>query len=79
MQVDPLLAEAHDALALVYARDGQWAQAERSFRRAIALEPNNSGIYDDLSTWLLLPLGRIEEAVSQMRAAVNADPLSSFM
>jgi len=79
IRVDPLLAEAHDALGMVYARDGQWAQSEKSFRRAIALEPNNSGIYDDFSTWLLLPLGRIDEAVRQMRAAKDADPLSSFI
>src|SRR5262249_23657284 len=33
IQIDPLLAEAHDALGMVYARDGQWAQSEKSFRR----------------------------------------------
>jgi TolB-like protein/Flp pilus assembly protein TadD len=79
IRVDPLLAEAHDALGMVYARDGQWAQSEKSFHRAIELEPNNSYTYDDLSTWLLLPLGRTEEAVHQMRVAANADPLSPFI
>src|SRR5215468_10791348 len=64
---------------MVYARDGQWAQSEKNFRRAIELEPNNSGIYNDSSTWLLQPLGRIEEAVRQMRLAADADPLSSFI
>src|SRR5262249_37617317 len=79
MRVDPLLAEAHDALGMVYARDGQWAQSERSFRRAIELDPSNSQTYGDLAMWLLLPLGRIDEAVAQMRLAAKADPLSSFV
>src|SRR5262249_39550769 len=34
IQLDPLLGEAHDALAAVYALDAQWAQSEKSFRRA---------------------------------------------
>jgi serine/threonine-protein kinase len=79
IQIDPLLAEAHDALGMVYARDGQWAQSEKSFRQSIEFEPNNSGTYNDLSNWLLLPLGRIEEAEHQMRVAENVDPLSSLV
>src|SRR5262249_37952574 len=79
IQLDPLLAEAHGALGMVYARDGQWEQSEKSFRRAIELDPNNSQTHNDFSTWLLEPLGRIEEAVRQMRLAVKADPLSSFI
>jgi Flp pilus assembly protein TadD len=52
-----------------YARDGQWTQDERSFRRAIELDPNDSAAYCDLTLYLLLPLGRIDEALSQMRIA----------
>src|SRR5262245_52243405 len=79
IQLDPLLAEAHDALGMVYARDGRWEQSEKSFRRAIELDPNDSNTYADFSIWLLWPLGRIDEAVRQMRLAENADPLSSFI
>src|SRR5215469_13825478 len=79
IQLDPLLAEAHDALGMAYARDGQWAQSEKSFRRAIELDPNNSQTYADFSTWLLWPLGRIDEALHQMRLALKADPLSAFI
>lgn len=79
IQLDPLLAEAHDALGMEYARDGQWVQSEQSFRRAIELDASDSQIYDDFSSWLLLPLGRVEEAVSQMRLAEKADPLSPFI
>ena len=78
IQLDPLLAEAHDALGMAYARDGQWVRSEQSFRRSIELDPNNSLTYEDISAWLLLPLGRIDEAVQEMRLAVKADPLSTF-
>lgn len=76
IQLDPLLAEAHDALAAAYARDGQWKQSEESFRRAIELDPSRSESYDDFAMYLLLPLGRIKEAVQQVEAAEKADPLS---
>jgi TolB-like protein/Flp pilus assembly protein TadD len=76
IQLDPLLAEAHDALGMTYARDGQWAQSEKSFRHAIELDPSDPRSYGDFALNLLLPLGRIEEAVRQMRVAEKADPLS---
>jgi TolB-like protein len=76
IQLDPLLAEANDALAIAYARDGQWEQSEKSFHRAIELAPSRTESYDDLAMYLLLPLGRIGEAVSRMHIAEKADPLS---
>ena len=79
IRLDPLLAEAHDGMAMVYMRDGKWAQSEASFRRAIELDRSNSGTYVDLSTWLLLPLGRIDEALRELRKAERADPLSPFI
>jgi TolB-like protein len=79
IQLDPLLAEAYDALGMVYARDGRWEQSETSFRRAIELNPNDSSTYDDFSIWLLWPLGRIDEALREMRLAEKADPLSPFI
>src|SRR6202453_2016511 len=42
IQLDPLLEEAHEALGVVNARDGQWRQSEANFRRAIELNPNSS-------------------------------------
>jgi TolB-like protein len=77
IQLDPLLAEAHDALAIAYARDGQWERSQKSFRRAIELDPSLSESYDDFAMYLLLPLGRIEEAVHQVKVAEKTDSLSS--
>jgi serine/threonine-protein kinase len=77
IQLDPLLAEAHDALGMACARDAEWGQSERSFRRAIELDPNRSETYHHFATYLLWPLDRIEEALKQLRLAEKADPLSS--
>jgi TolB-like protein len=76
LELDPLLAEAHAALGMVYSRDAQWEQAERSFRRALELDPNSSLLRSHIILNLLLPLGRIEEAMEQVQAAEKADPLS---
>jgi TolB-like protein len=77
IQLDPLLAEAHDALGMSYARDGQWEQSEKSFRHAIDLDPSSSTSHDHFAFFLLLPLGRIEEGLHELRVAEQADPLSS--
>jgi TolB-like protein len=76
IELDPLLAEAHDARALVYARQGQWDQSEKSFHRAIELNPNLSGTYADFAQWVLFVQGRKEEALRQLRIAEKSDPLS---
>jgi adenylate cyclase len=76
IQLDPLLGEAHDALGWVYAREGQWKRSEESFRRAIDLDPGRSMSYVDFALNLLLPLGRIEESIRQLRIAEKNDPLS---
>ncbi|HYL35784.1 MAG TPA: tetratricopeptide repeat protein [Bryobacteraceae bacterium] len=79
IHLDPLLAEAHAALGMVYAREGQWVQSEQSYRRSIELDPNNPQTHSDFSMWLLWPLGRINEAVREMRIAEKADPLSALI
>jgi tetratricopeptide (TPR) repeat protein len=76
LQLDPLLAEAHDALGIAFARDGHWEQSEKSFRRAIELDPNRSSTHTDFGIYLLWPLGRIDEAVHQLILAEKADALS---
>ena len=76
LELDPLLAEAHAALGMVQARDAQWELADRSFRHALELEPSRALTRTDFALSLLLPLGRIDEAVAQTRLAEKNDPLS---
>jgi TolB-like protein len=76
IQLDPLLAEAHDALGIASARDGQWEQSEKSFRRALELDPSRSMSYVHFARYLLKALGRRDEALQQLRAAEKTDPRS---
>ena len=77
IQLDPLSAEANDAAASAYARDGKWQESERSFRRAIELNPNSSTTRGNFAMYLLMPLGRFDEAIRELRVAEKSDPLSA--
>jgi TolB-like protein/Flp pilus assembly protein TadD len=77
VELDPLLAEAHAALGMSYSRVGQWKDAEHQFRRAIELDASSASAHSEFTMNVLLPLGRIEEAINEMRTAERADPLSS--
>ncbi len=76
IELDPLFAEAQDALGMANARDGKWRDSEMNFRRAIELEPNASEARQHFALYLLWPLGRTAEAIKQLRLAEKADPLS---
>jgi TolB-like protein len=76
IRLDPLLAEAHGGLGMLYARDGRWIESEKSFRRAIELDPGNSTAHSEFAVFLLGPLGRVKEALHQLRIAEKNDPLS---
>jgi TolB-like protein/Flp pilus assembly protein TadD len=77
IQLDPMLAEAHSALGELYAREGQWERSERSFRRSIEIDPNRGMSYVHFAGDVLLPTGRVKEAIQKMRVAEKADPLSA--
>ena len=76
LELDNTLAEAHAALAVVLSDyDWNFAEAERSFRRAIELNPN----YATAHHWyaeFLIAMGRMPEALTEIRRAKELDPLS---
>ena len=69
IELDPLLAEAQDALAMAYAGRASGAWRSRRFIARWELEPNRSETYGDFAMYLLLPLGRFDEALQWMRVA----------
>ena len=78
LALDETVAEAHFALALVHHwYEWNWADAERTFRRALALGPGDAFAR---SMWAHVPglLGRADESVAEARAAARQDPLSPF-
>jgi TolB-like protein/DNA-binding winged helix-turn-helix (wHTH) protein len=80
LSLDETLSDAHSSLAFTkvhYLHD--WTSAEREFRRAVELEPNNPYAHFFYSNSFLSPSGRHEEAVAEMKKAIELDPLSTRM
>lgn len=74
--MDEELAEAHASLGFVnYSYDWDWSNAEKEFRRAIALNQNYATAHQWYSEYLS-DLGRPEEAFAEARAALALDPRS---
>ena len=77
LALDEGLAEGHAALALILLiYDWDWPGAERHYRRAIELDPNNAGIHGSYAIPYLASLGRIAEEVAELERAVELNPLS---
>ena len=75
-ELDPHLADAHLALAVVrFLHDHDFASAERAFHLAVQQQPSDSLAH----TWyaqFLASQNRHAEAIAEARQAVEADPLS---
>ena len=79
LELDDSLGEAHTALAAMdNAIEFRWAESEKEFQRAIQLKPNYAVAHWQYG-WLLVFLGRTEEALREMERAVELDPLSPVM
>jgi eukaryotic-like serine/threonine-protein kinase len=76
LEIDPTLAEAHAALADSHAVDWNWTEAKREFEKAIELNPTAGYTYLTYSTSYLVPMGRTDEALRELKRAVELEPLS---
>jgi serine/threonine protein kinase/tetratricopeptide (TPR) repeat protein len=80
MRLDPANSEAHHIFGSYFAvRECNWAEAERYFRRALALNPNSLDACHCYNLYCLGPLGRFEEALTIQEFALAQDPLSLHM
>ncbi len=71
--LDPALAHGHAIFAAVTSiYDMDWATADRHFRRAVDLDPNDVSSRQWYSA-LLLKLGRVEESLRFAREAIDRD------
>ena len=76
LDIDDELAAGNTALGAVYYQmDWKFPEAERAFKRAIKLSPNDTRtlIY---YAWMLGETGRFEEALGPARLAQELDPFS---
>ncbi len=76
LDLDPNLPEAHTALALVVQNyDWDWETAEKEFRRALELNPNDATAHHWYAEHLAFR-GRFDEAQAEAERARQLDPLS---
>jgi serine/threonine-protein kinase len=83
LRLDDTIADAHSALGTVLGSgEFDWPGAEREFKRALELSLSSAVVRYDYAwcyaMWFLLPLGRVEQATSEMRRALELDPLDPF-
>ena len=74
IRLDPRLADSYNGLAMMQSRQGQWMPAEQSFRYAIELSPRDPLWRNHFAIFLLLPLGRVQDAIDQLHTAEMLDP-----
>jgi len=79
LELDDTLPEAHAHLAMLLAFEGDWKKAEREFSRALGLSPNTMDAWLLYSLSYLVPMERLDEALSAMQKALELDPLSPIV
>ncbi|PWT90082.1 MAG: hypothetical protein C5B54_07830 [Acidobacteria bacterium] len=77
LEIDNTLAEAHVSLSGVKAYyDFDWKGAEAEIQKAISLKPNYANAYYFYAVNYFAPLGKAEETITQIKKALELDPLS---
>jgi len=80
LEMDDMLAEAHASLAsirVVYEWD--WQEAKKEFKRALELNPNYATARHWYGVFYLWPMGRLKEAMTEVKRAQELDPLSPII
>jgi adenylate cyclase len=77
LELDDDLAEPHAALGAEKADfEYDWRGAEQEFKRAIELNPNYAEAHFRYAWTYLTPLGMSEQAIAEMKKALELDPFS---
>jgi tetratricopeptide (TPR) repeat protein len=79
IELDDTLPGAHTARATVLANAWKWNDAEKEFRRAIELNPNDAPAHYFYAFIFLMPQNRIDQSLEEFRTALSLDPLSGIM
>jgi len=79
LELTPDLSDAYGSLAFVaFYYDWDFPKAERLFRKALDLNPNNQVAHEFYSSFLHA-MGRLDEAEAESRIAGQLDPLSGWI
>jgi TolB-like protein/tetratricopeptide (TPR) repeat protein len=80
VMLDGNCAEGRTSLAHVKAtQDWDWHGAEREFQMAVSLDARYATAHHWYAMSCLVPLGRLDEALEEMRIAQSLDPVSSIV
>jgi len=78
LAIDETLADAHLLLGTVaHWYDWDWATAEREYRRAIELNPNDPRPHEFYSWFLSTNMARADEAIAEAKKGQQLDPVSA--
>ncbi len=77
--LDPNLSEAHTTLALLFGREYNFADEEKEFKLAVALDPNYATAHHWYGEGYLAQMGHFVEADSEMQQALVLDPRSRII
>jgi tetratricopeptide (TPR) repeat protein len=79
LSLDPQLPEAHLSLGRIkFLYDWDWPGAEREFKSAVELNPNNADIHNALGDYLDA-MGRLQEGRNEQQLAQELDPNTEYM
>jgi TolB-like protein/Tfp pilus assembly protein PilF/class 3 adenylate cyclase len=79
LAIDNAVGEAHASLAYIaFFYDWDWAAAEKGFKRALELNPNNADTHHWYSHFLMSQ-GRFEESLTQSKRALQLSPFDMLM
>jgi len=80
LSLDNTVAEAHASLAHILMNyDWDWATAEKEFKRSIELKPDYGTAHQWYAIHYLTATNRLEEAVQEMKRALELEPASLVM
>jgi TolB-like protein/Flp pilus assembly protein TadD len=79
LAIDNDLAEAHVSLGLLHGADFNLNPSKREFERALKLNPNYAAAHYFLGLTVLAPLGQLDQALAELKRAVELDPFSAIM
>jgi TolB-like protein/DNA-binding winged helix-turn-helix (wHTH) protein/Flp pilus assembly protein TadD len=79
LKLDPSLAEAHTALALLTFHKWNFSEAEREYQLAVTLGPNYATGHDWYGDGFLVLMGRFDETDKEMKQALALDPVSRII
>jgi TolB-like protein/Tfp pilus assembly protein PilF len=79
LELDELLPETYAVMGIIRAREFNWTESERQFRRALELDPKAQDCWNNYGFFCLVPMRRLEEAVDASLKAIELDPLSPFL